>query len=220
MERLYIHPESNMTSDDWDFQRVDKLFKSGTLLTQKPTQEVKLCFDEETPYIIKKYFSKSLLGSLREWLGKARSDKSFVSAITLQALSIPVPMHHMIAKQLAFRQSVSYLLMEKAQGTPLIEFLLSGNFEDLPEDSERHIIDIVDSLHKAGLAHGDLHTRNLIIADDGTISLIDLDNVKKSPRRIPRDVRRLHQALMDHPSPLHKLQEYLAGRLSATLGEH
>ena len=220
MERLYAHPESNMTSDDWNFQRVDKLFKSGTILTQKPTQEVKLCLDEETPYIIKKYITKSLLGSLREWLGKARSDKSFESAITLQALSIPVPMHHMIAKQLAFSQSVSYLLMDKAQGTPLIEFLLSENFGDLPENSEQHIIDIVDTLHKAGIAHGDLHTRNLIIADDGTVSLIDLDNVEKSPGRIPRDVRRLHQALIDHPGPLHKLQKYLEARLDATLGKH
>jgi tRNA A-37 threonylcarbamoyl transferase component Bud32 len=216
MERLKINSHINIRADRWSIQHIEMIYASGTIITQKPAQEVKLCHDGDIPYIIKKYLSKNIFQSLRELLGKARSDKSFNSALTLQALSIPIPNHYMVAKQISVNRSTSYLVMERAPGTPLIKFLQSGNFDDLPAITELHIIDIVETFHNANLAHGDLHTRNLIIANDGSVSLIDLDNVEKSPSRIRRDVRRLHQALIDYPNPMHKLQQYLAIRLEIT----
>ena len=212
MERLQIHPDSPLKAEDWSLPRIETLYSNGSLLTRKDTQEVKLCRDKESSYIVKKYLSNSFLQALREWTGHARPDRAFGMAATLRELGTPVPRHHMIAKKGSLRRTVSYLIMEEAPGTPLIKYLQSGNFDVFPKTTEEHIIAIVEKLQRAGIAHGDFHTRNLIVADDGQVSLIDLDNAAKTRRRLSRDIRRLHRALLDYPNPLKRLQDFLAGK--------
>ena len=58
-----------------------------------------------------------------------------------------------------------------------------------------NIAQLVTGLHKLGIAHGDLHTRNLIIAEDDSVRLIDFDNARKSTNGIRKDLKRFRNAV-------------------------
>lgn len=85
--------------------------------------------------------------------------------------------------------------MEKAPGTALFEFIQPGINLTLSETAIENIAFLVTNLHKLGIAHGDLHTRNLIIAEDDSVRLIDLDNAQKSTNGIRKDLDRFRKAV-------------------------
>ena len=85
--------------------------------------------------------------------------------------------------------------MEKAPGTALFEFIQHGTNLTLSDTAIENIASLVTDLHKLGIAHGDLHTRNLIIAEDDSVRLIDLDNARKSSKGIRKDLERFRKAV-------------------------
>ena len=71
------------------------------------------------------------------------------------------------------------------------------------------VIHIVRQPREFGVAHGDLPTRNLIVDEDGAVSLIDLDKASRSRRRQHKDAAGLLRALELYPNSWHELAAIL-----------
>ena len=85
------------------------------------------------------------------------------------------------------------LVLERAVGTPFSRLTADA----LPPDAARRVVDgVVDSVFEqiavSGVFHGDLHAGNLILADDGTVTLIDFGAIGI----LERSVRRLLAPLL------------------------
>ena len=185
--------------DDSLFQRLkqehEKSYASGIQINHKGHQGVSECNIDATPYMIKCYRTKSLLATLRLMLGRSRIDTSFRSAQALDAHGLAAAKHLMVVKHLSLFKSRAFLIMEKAPGTTLFEFIQAGTQLRLSDAAVENIAALVTGLHKLGIAHGDLHTRNLIIAEDGSVRLIDFDNARKSRNGIHKDLKRFRNAV-------------------------
>ena len=77
----------------------------------------------------------------------------------------------------------------------MYEFIQPENNLTLSEAAQENIASLITEMHKEGIAHGDLHTRNLIIAEDDTVRLIDFDNARKSANGIRKDLKRFRNAV-------------------------
>lgn len=61
------------------------------------------------------------------------------------------------------------LVLERVDGTPLADWT-----EPPPASAAARLAAIVEALHRAGVAHGDLHHRDVLIDADGTVHVVDL----------------------------------------------
>ncbi|HOO21959.1 MAG TPA: lipopolysaccharide kinase InaA family protein [Kiritimatiellia bacterium] len=82
----------------------------------------------------------------------------------------------------------------------------------------RQLADVIAAMHRRGLRHDDLACGNFLIADDGTIHLIDTDHVHPVRLRFPRFLKRFFDLddlrRLDLPEPLRRefLRRYLGDR--------
>ena len=181
------------------------VFNGGNILKSSSHREVRECEFDGTSFFIKRYRTTSPLETLRLLGRDSRADRSFSIAHTLERQGVPVPRHLLVAKHVSLAGSTAFLVMEKSEGTPLIQFLQDGTSGQLPVVVESNVIHIVRQLRECGVTHGDLHTRNLIVDEDGAVSLIDLDNASCSRRRQHKDTARLLRALELYPNSWHEL---------------
>ena len=170
-------------------------YTSGRQLNQREHQGVSECQIDGKSYIIKAYQASSPLAALRILLGYSRVDTSFRYARILNDNKIPVAKHLLTVKHLSLSNSQAFLVMEKAPGTALFEFIQRETNLTLSDAAIENIGTLIANLHKLGIAHGDLHTRNLIIAEDNSARLIDLENAKKSAKGIRKDLERFRKAV-------------------------
>jgi tRNA A-37 threonylcarbamoyl transferase component Bud32 len=173
----------------------EQAYTNGQQLNQRENQGVSECQINGLSYIIKAYQAKSPVAAFRILLGCSRVDTSFRFARILNNNGIAVARHLLTAKHMSLSDSRAFLVMEKAPGTALFEFIQPGIDLTLSETAIENIAFLVTNLHKLGIAHGDLHTRNLIIAEDDSVRLIDLDNAQKSTNGIRKDLDRIRKAV-------------------------
>lgn len=185
--------------DDARFQALlrghEKAYAAGKKINSKGHQGVSECEINGATYMIKCYRSRSLFSTIRLWLGVSRVDRSFSFAEKLNNEGISSAKHLLAAKHLALAGNRAYLIMEKAPGTSLFEFIQPDASLRLSETAIGNIASLITGMHRLGIAHGDLHSRNLIIADDDSVRLIDFDNARKSTGAIAKDLRRFRDAV-------------------------
>lgn len=188
----------------------ETLFNAGTILTQnKKKQSVREIKLNGNDYIVKQYTSSFPLGTLRLLLRGSRADRSFNYAQTLTAHNIPTPKHIAIFKHIGLFKNSTYLIMEKSEGTAFFEYIQPDYTAALPDEALKNIGRIVCDFQKLNLSHGDLHTRNLIIHEDDSVEIIDLDGSSFSKKGAKKDLRRLKQALASHPNYWQAISENL-----------
>ena len=173
----------------------EQAYASGQQLNQRGHQGVSDCQIEGKSYIIKAYQATSPLAALRMMVGCSRVDKSFRYARILNDNGIAAAKHLLTIKHLSLSNSRAFLVMEKVPGTALFEFIQTETDLTLNDTVIENIALLVTNLHKLGIAHGDLHARNLIIAEDDSVRLIDLDNARESTNAIRKDLERLRKAI-------------------------
>ncbi|MDG0993757.1 MAG: lipopolysaccharide core heptose(II) kinase RfaY [Akkermansiaceae bacterium] len=178
----------------------EEAYANGKTINQKGHQGVSECQIDGKDYMIKRYLTRSPFSSLRLWFGSSRIDTSFRYAVLLNDHDIAVAKHLLTVKHLSFSNSCAYLIMEKARGTALFEFIRADTNLTLNEIAIENIARLITGLHKHGIAHGDLHTRNLIIAEDNSVRLIDFDNARKSTSGILKDLTRFRNAIAKNSS--------------------
>lgn len=185
--------------DDAHFQALlhehEKAYADGKQINSKGHQGVSECEINGATYMIKYYRSKSFFSAIRLWLGISRVDRSFIFADKLDREGVSTAKHLLAVKHLALADNRAFLIMEKAPGTALFEFIQPDTSLRLSETAIENIASLITGMHKQGIAHGDLHSRNLIIADDDSVRLIDFDNARKSTGAIHKDLRRFRNAV-------------------------
>lgn len=175
--------------------RMASIFDQGNTLSVGATQVVKACVVDDKDLIIKRYSAKGPIAALRYLIGASRADNAFRTASHLQKYNLKVPNHLLVIKQISFFKSHAYLVMEKAEGTPLFEFIQPDSTLSLEPEAIDHVAKLITTMHWLGIAHGDLHTRNFIIAGDHSVSLIDLDGTTFSKAKREKDIIRFTKAV-------------------------
>jgi len=170
-------------------------YDNGKRINQKSHQGVNECHIDGTAYMIKCYRQNSPFACLRFLSRRARVDTSFRYAGLLNTHKVAAAKHLLAIKHLSPLKSLAFLIMEKAPGTPLFQFIQPETHLTLSESTVENIAHLITGLHKLGIAHGDLHTRNLIIAEDDSVQLIDFDNTRKSTNGIQKDLNRFRNAV-------------------------
>jgi serine/threonine protein kinase len=103
--------------------------------------------------------------------------------------ALHIPQAHCVAKNL--EKTKNFFTMEKINGLTLAQLVdfPSKRITEYPSLGTEKIIDILEDknlrdallkdlskLHQEGIVHGDIHTRNIMLRNDGTIFLIDFGN--------------------------------------------
>lgn len=195
MLRIRRHPELNDSLADTFLGQIEAIFDEGETLSIGAKQVVKHCQVQDSSFIIKRYDSTGPFAALRLLLSGSRVDNSCRFASFLEKFEVPCPKHLLAIKQIGFAKSTTYLVMEKAPGIPLFEFIQAESTLTLSEAAIENIAKLITQMQWLGIAHGDLHTRNFIIANDDSVQIIDLDSCKSSKSRRDKDIERFTKAV-------------------------
>lgn len=195
MLHIRRHPEFSPELTATLTQGIAMLFEQGHTLSSGSSQVVKQCTINGKDLIIKRYNATGPFAALRLILGVSRADNAFRSATYLQKHRLNVPNHLLVIKQTGIFKSQSYLVMDKAPGIPLFDFIQANSTLSLDPEAIDNVAKLIITMHWLGVAHGDLHTRNFIIANDHSVTLIDLDGTKFSKMRREKDIDRFTQAV-------------------------
>ena len=124
----------------------------------------------------------------------------------LSALSLAVPEAVGCAIHRRALGWQGYLLTREIGGALDLEAWLHGM--TMPEQPARATVlrragRTVRALHEAGVEHADLHPKNLLLAPDGSVVVLDLDRARQSDRPLDEDARlrnltRLARAVEKH----------------------
>ncbi|MEJ6779148.1 MAG: lipopolysaccharide kinase InaA family protein [Akkermansiaceae bacterium] len=125
-------------------------------------------------YVLKRYNRKSLCYRIFHLWMPVRALESWTGGHALRLFGIPTPRPVaclMIKSGLMMNQA--YLLMEKVSGR-----LLGGiGQSEMIQTAEKFAL-MWHELDELKSCHGDMKASNFILADDGTLTLIDLDSIK------------------------------------------
>jgi len=181
----------------------EKIFEEATLIATNNSQVVKFFSLEGRDYVIKRYPEKGPRANLRSLLGISRAMNSFSKSALLSEVGVQTPAHLFVARHLGFLKGKSYLIMKKSQGESLYPML----FEDPPRTITplliENLVELTRRIHAAGFAHGDLHAGNVLVLEDESVEIIDLDNLRPNQKRQKRDRARLLRSFESRPK-LHR----------------
>lgn len=166
--------------------------------------------------LVREYRKGGLLRRLRgrRMHGRFRPLDELVLHRHLAAVGVPVPDAVgcvVLRSPTGWR---GFLLLAEVEGAVDLEALLHG--EPPPEGVVlRHVVReagrVVRRLHDAGVPHPDLHPKNLLVAPDGRVLVIDLDKARPS-RGVLDERGRLHNLLrLGRSIEKHRLKGLRAG---------
>lgn len=194
---------------------VRALHENGEKIRQANDQDVRSCRIGGKSFVIKCYHPHGPLFALRILTRSSRSHRSLRVAHYLRSNGVPCPTHFLIVARWSIWSARSYLLMEHATGLKLHDYLYSEKPGKLLDETAQAAIDTIKSLHSLGLSHGDLHTQNLIVENESTVQLIDLDNVRKARRRQHKDIARFRKSVANGNQNTDTLMKKIAEQLKA-----
>lgn len=189
------HPALNESLALTLLSEIETIFAAGETLSVGAKQVVKYCQVEGENLILKRYKSNGPLSAIRLLLRLSRTDNSCRCASYFETFKVACPKHLLVIKQISLAKSTTYLVMEKAPGLPLFDFIQKDSTLRLSDIAINNVAQIITKMQWLGIAHGDLHTRNLIIANDNSVQIIDLDSCKKSKNRRLKDIQRFTKAV-------------------------
>ena len=131
-------------------------------------------------------------------LGKARH--AIRMAFLLEISGIPTPRVAAAGRRLVGGVvERSYVVTERVPGGSHVDRALCALEGEARQGLLRATGELVGRLHREGLAHRDLKAGNLLVADDGSLVLVDLDGVRSrrsvTLSRASRDLARLFRDL-------------------------
>lgn len=177
------------------YDDVENLFKNGDVIKEGSKQDVRLCKYRNRPFVIKSYDAKGIFQAFRILIRWSRPHNSMRTANHLRSRGILCPEHFMVVARYRPCSARAYLVMEYVSGLKFRDFFFSETPRTLSEETAQATINIIKSFHELGMTHGDLHAQNLIVQDDLTVQLIDLDNVRKARHRQNKDTSRFKASI-------------------------
>ena len=162
-----------------------ELFENGSFIATNNEQVVKSFEINGAVFVIKRYSEKGARANIRSLLGVSRAMNSFRKSVQLSSIGVKTPDHLFVARHPSFLAGTSYLIMKKSIGVQLTD----------------KIDDLIQSIHQAGITHGDLHAANIFVLPDLSLELIDLDNMRPNRCRQAKDLARILRSL-SHRSDL------------------
>ncbi len=168
--------------------------------------------------VIKRYNLKDSWHALRRALRRTRASVSWKNAHLLRFYGVPTPAPiAMVERRIGPIRRTSYFLSEYVEGQNCRDYFAS---EAIPEREKAHmaekITDILATLARQRLRHGDLKATNLIVSN-GRVYLVDLDALRayRSQRRFRRafqqDLERLRRNWADQPQVWRFFERALEG---------
>lgn len=159
-------------------QNIDKLMQDGRILKDGNTCFVSRISLAGRDVVIKRYNCKGIVHSVRHTLKRSRARRNWLHAHRLKMLNIPT------AKPLAFIEKrrlliiyKSYYVTEYIEGQKLSDFLQDNS---LPEQQRLSMVEkvteLLETLSKHRITHGDLKHSNILIVDNKPM-LLDLDSM-------------------------------------------
>lgn len=172
------------------FEEVDRSYAIGKVIKKGEAQGVRLCEIGGKEIVVKSYDFSGVFAAFRIFIRLSRPHKSLRYSFLFRSHDIPCPAHFLVVAKAGLKSTRAYLLIDYVEGSSLYDLLYLEGDGELSSETAQAVIDSIKSLHSLGLAHGDLHTKNILITNKATVQLIDLDNVRRSRRRQGRDLSR------------------------------
>lgn len=153
------------------------LEESGTKIYDRKKQQVYRFQAAGLKLIAKVYEIKSLSRTLAAVLGFSRTRRSFRASVALRKAGIRTPKSLMLIEEGAPFLSSSILVTEFCDGPPLRHLL--DNKQAVPPTMASDIHEMLLRMRSIKFSHGDFHSLNLLITENGNPHLIDLDSVRR-----------------------------------------
>ena len=151
-----------------------ELFENGSFIATNNKQVVKSFELDGEEYVIKRYPENGPRANLRSILGISRAMNSFRKSVQLSSIGVKTPDHLFVARHPSFLAGTSYLIMKKSIGVQLTDKIDEHPNPPFPTDLLSTLADLIQSIHQAGITHGDLHAANIFVLPDLSLELIDL----------------------------------------------
>jgi len=127
--------------------------------------------------IAKVYEIKSLSRILAAALGFSRARRSYRASVTLREAGVRTPKSLLLIEEGPFLYTSSILVCEFCDG-PSLRHLLDHE-EPVPATMADDIHKMLLRMRSINFRHGDFHSLNLLVSDDGKPNLIDLDSARR-----------------------------------------
>ena len=157
-------------------EKIEQLMLMGKVLKAGNSATVVLVNIDGLDYVIKRYNIKNIVHFLRRFWRPSRATISWKSANLLELIGIstPRPLGFIEKRFGPFRVGVSYFISEYEE----TESLLKTYSKRPPTKDELvKVSNLFKTLKKYKISHGDFKASNLLIDNQGNISLIDLDSM-------------------------------------------
>ncbi|MES2997363.1 MAG: lipopolysaccharide kinase InaA family protein [Verrucomicrobiota bacterium] len=165
---------------------------------------------EETQAVFKYYYPKGFLKHLTHGIGGSRCMRSWIAGLAFRHAGLPTPAPLFIAEWRSaggIWLGKSFLATHRAEGVDLFAWMTrhQADASQLSAMANR-LREIFERMAHLRISHGDLKATNIIIADDGSPSFVDLDAMEflsppnRWPRRRERDVRLFYENWEKYPA--------------------
>lgn len=160
--------------------RLDEELEAGEIIKRGNSSFISKLVIDGKPIIVKRYNYKGIVHSLRHTVKGSRAKRSWLNGHRLTALHISTPRPLAFVERRKFGIVVtSYIFTPAIDGTSLRTYLMRADAKKQREMAEI-ISGILQKMQKYKIVHGDLKENNLLVHDDGCLSLVDLDGMKTS----------------------------------------
>ncbi len=159
--------------------RIDALMETGQVLKRRNTSFLVRISIKGKDIVIKRYNHKGLWHSIRQSFRTSRAKRSWLHGHRLAMLGVntPKPLAY-IEKHIGPILWTSYILTEYVQGPNLDEVLTNPDTPDeRRQDVRRQIHELMTTMHKNRITHGDFKRTNFVITEHKTY-ITDLDAMK------------------------------------------
>ncbi|MBK70642.1 MAG: Kae1-associated kinase Bud32 [Euryarchaeota archaeon] len=167
-----------------------------------------------------------------EWLGKSammklRKPKGYRHpdldtrltksrmAVEVRALSLLQKRNFPSPQLLHVDQQESMIIISEMKGSPLFDAMVNRNMK---QGTLHRVGETIRRMHENGVSHGDLTTHNIMVDNDGVVSLIDFGLAKISPEleSLGQDLQVLNECLTASHSDYPEAMEEVVGGYSSS----
>lgn len=177
MKSIQLSPDLSPETATSIRQALANLEEKGTKIYDRKKQQVYRFEAGGLDLIAKVYEIKSFNRILAAALGFSRARRSLRASIALRKAGVRTPKSLLLLETGPVFYSTSILVSEFCDGPPL-RHLLDHN-QTLPPTIADDIHKMLLRMRTINFRHGDFHSLNLLVTNDGKPNLIDLDSARR-----------------------------------------